>query len=289
MMVASAVLPQDGGRRCCSGWGCLWAGTFLPCSYLGLSLQIPFNKAAALEAPSFTHLPECSQEVGDAPAEAALVAGSAPTERSRTPGWGPAKGTGRNRAEWEHVWAALPSPSRHRRQAPAASCMLGLREDGLSLGTAGQQWWRGRSQPSARRWGFLSSAAVKNLPPCSQGFPFLPPGPCAVLPAACSLLWILLLPWLWVEKGSWSGSLENRITVKRGRFLQVTCELLPPIPRPGLPGRNFKLLPSSALATGSGSMTARGIFLLGLLALWAELQAAPTAGKYGHAGNTRPL
>ncbi|XP_009992322.1 PREDICTED: kunitz-type protease inhibitor 4 [Chaetura pelagica] len=28
-------------------------------------------------------------------------------------------------------------------------------------------------------------------------------------------------------------------------------------------------------------MTARGIFLLGLLALWAELQAAPTAGKYG--------
>lgn len=117
----------------------------------------------------------------------------------------------------------------------------------------------------------------------------LPPGPRAVLPAACSLLWILLLPWLWVEKGSWSGSLENRITVKRGRFLQVTCELLPPIPRPRLPGRNFKLLPSSALATGSGSMTVRGIFLLGLLALWAELQAAPTAGKYGHAGNTRPL
>lgn len=28
-------------------------------------------------------------------------------------------------------------------------------------------------------------------------------------------------------------------------------------------------------------MTTRGTFLLGLLALWAELQAAPITGKYG--------
>lgn len=159
----------------------------------------------------------------------------------------------------------------------------------MSLGAAWWQWWRGRSQPSARWCGFLSRAMLKNLPSRSWGSPVPPPCPHAVLPAACSRLWILLLPWLWVEKRSWSDSLENRITVKRGRFLQVTCELLPPIPGPGLPGRNFKLPPGSALATGSGSMTARGILLLGLLTLWAELQAAPTAGKYRRAGNTQPL
>lgn len=92
------------------------------------------------------------------------------------------------------------------------------------------------------------------------------------------------LPWLWVGKGGRGGPLENRITVKGGRFLQVTCELLPPIPDPG---RNFKSPPGSALATGSGGMRARGIFLLGLLALGAELQAAPTAGEYRRVGAPR--
>jgi len=43
--------------------------------------------------------------------------------------------------------------------------------------------------------------------------------------------------------------------------------------------------PGAAPATGSVSMTARGALLLGLLALWAELQAAPTAGKSGRAGS----
>ena len=102
------------------------------------------------------------------------------------------KGTGRNGANWEHVQAALPFPTRHRREARAASCTLGLGEDGFSLGTAGQQRWRGRSQPSARRWGLLSRAAVKNPPLCSQGFPLPPPGPA------------LFSPWRAADSGSCS-------------------------------------------------------------------------------------
>lgn len=124
----------------------------------------------------------------------------------------------------------------------------------------------------------LGARPSTHLPERSPGA-----GDAPALSCGSSRLWILLLPWLWVGKGGRGGSLENRITAKRGRFLQVTCELLPPIPDPG---RNFKSPPGSALATGSGSMRARGIFLLGLLALAAELQAAPTAGKYRRVGDT---
>lgn len=66
---------------------------------------------------------------------------------------------------------------------------------------------------------------------------------------------------------------------------EVTCELPPPIPGPGLPARHFKLLVGTALGIDFVSM-ARSILLLGLLALWAQLQAAPVAGKYGRVGRT---
>lgn len=64
---------------------------------------------------------------------------------------------------------------------------------------------------------------------------------------------------------------------------EVTWELPPPIPGPGLPARHFKLPVGTALDINLTSM-ARSILLLGLLALWAQLQAAPIAGKYGRVG-----
>ncbi|KAJ7413377.1 hypothetical protein WISP_90844 [Willisornis vidua] len=64
---------------------------------------------------------------------------------------------------------------------------------------------------------------------------------------------------------------------------EVTCELPPPIPGPGLPARHFKLPPGTALAIDFGSMMAQSTLLLGLLALWAQLQAAPIAEFHGEA------
>lgn len=152
--------------------------------------------------------------------------------------------------------------------------MVGAGEDGLSpcaggggggvVGHSPCEAVGGRSgaagrNPHACTWGPLSPfpsphhpprpRTVLPIPTPSSLSPHRPLCSHTILPTVCGRLWILLLPWPWVERGSWSSSLENRITAKCGRFLQVTCEPLPPVPEPGLLGRNFKLLPGSAPAT----------------------------------------